>query len=126
MAVLYEVCCGSADDALQAAAGGADRVELNSALFLGGLTPSLGALQVTKERSDVRVICMVRPREGGFCYSETEYAAMLADAGRYLRRERTVWRSVFCMPMVPSMKRVPVNLSLCAGKRKPCSTVRSM
>lgn len=80
MAVLYEVCCGSADDALQAAAGGADRVELNSALFLGGLTPSLGALQVTKKRSDVRVICMVRPREGGFCYSETEYAAMLADA----------------------------------------------
>ena len=76
MAVLYEVCCGSADDALQAAAGGADRVELNSALFLGGLTPSLGALQVTKERSDVRVICMVRPREGGFCYSETEYAAI--------------------------------------------------
>ena len=80
MAVLYEVCCGSADDALQAAAGGADRVELNSALFLGGLTPSLGALQVTKQNSDLPIICMVRPREGGFCYSETEYAVMLADA----------------------------------------------
>ena len=30
--ILIEACCGSADDALEAARGGADRVELNSAL----------------------------------------------------------------------------------------------
>ena len=35
-----EVCCGSADDVIQAKLAGADRVELNSDLFHGGLTPT--------------------------------------------------------------------------------------
>ena len=39
---MIEVCCGSYEDALQAHLGGADRIELNSALHLGGLTPSTG------------------------------------------------------------------------------------
>ena len=34
-----EICCGSYYDTLQAWKGGAKRVELNSALHLGGLTP---------------------------------------------------------------------------------------
>ena len=37
--ILIEVCCGSVDDAVEAAKGRADRIELNSSLFLGGLTP---------------------------------------------------------------------------------------
>ncbi|MHC4244390.1 MAG: copper homeostasis protein CutC, partial [Planctomycetota bacterium] len=36
--ILIEVCCGSVDDAVEAAKGRADRVELNSSLFFGGLT----------------------------------------------------------------------------------------
>ena len=40
--ILIEVCCGSVDDAVEAEKGHADRVELNSSLFLGGLTPSIG------------------------------------------------------------------------------------
>ena len=43
--VLIEVYCGSIDDAEAAEKGGADRIELNSALFLGGLTPSAGDLK---------------------------------------------------------------------------------
>ena len=39
---LMEVCCGSVEDVLAAKQGGADRVELNSCLFHGGLTPSVG------------------------------------------------------------------------------------
>lgn len=34
--MILEVCCGSAEDVLIAAQAGANRVELNSALFLGG------------------------------------------------------------------------------------------
>lgn len=41
--VLLEVCCGSADDVIEAHRAGADRVELNSDLFHGGLTPPWGS-----------------------------------------------------------------------------------
>ena len=38
--VRLEVCCGSADDVIQAHRAGADRVDLNSDLFHGvGLSP---------------------------------------------------------------------------------------
>jgi copper homeostasis protein len=77
--VLLEICCGSLDDALEAAAGGADRVELCSSLFLGGLTPSFGALAEAKTRLRIPVVFMVRPRGGGFCYTEAEMAAMERD-----------------------------------------------
>ena len=44
--ILVEVCCGSADDVIEAYKAGADRVELNSNLFHGGLTPTIGSLLV--------------------------------------------------------------------------------
>ena len=44
-----EICCGSYYDTLQAWKGGAKRVELNSALHLDGLTPSLGTLRQVKK-----------------------------------------------------------------------------
>jgi copper homeostasis protein len=78
--VLLEICCGSIDDAIEAEKGGADRVELCSALFLGGLTPSLGTIQEAKRRLKIPVMVMVRPRGGGFTYSEAEMASMERDA----------------------------------------------
>ena len=78
--IMLEVCCGSAEDALAAYTGGAARVELNSDLFHGGLTPTLGALLTVKRHAPaLPVMCMVRPREGGFCYTETEFETMLED-----------------------------------------------
>jgi copper homeostasis protein len=77
---LLEICCGSADDAIEAWHGGADRVELCSSLFLGGLTPTLGTLLEVKEKTDIQVAVMVRPRQGGFCYSETDFAVAIRDA----------------------------------------------
>src|SRR5512140_2244412 len=78
--VLLEICCSSIDDAIEAERGGADRVELCSALFLGGLTPSLGTLLEAKARLRIPIMFMVRPRSGGFCYTEAEFASMLRDA----------------------------------------------
>ena len=78
--ILLEICCGSADDVIEAERGGADRVELNSNLFQGGLTPTLGALRTVKRRTRVPVMCMVRPRAGGFCYTDTEYEVAREDA----------------------------------------------
>jgi copper homeostasis protein len=77
----FEACCGSAEDAIAAYHGGAGQAELCSDLFHGGLTPTLGALRTVKKHApDLRVMCMVRPREGGFHYTDTEYAVMLEDA----------------------------------------------
>lgn len=60
---------------------GANRVELNSDLFHGGLTPTLGNLiAVKKAVPALEIMGMVRPREGGFCYTDTEYAVMKEDA----------------------------------------------
>ena len=77
---LVEVCCGSAEDVIEAWRAGADRVELNSDLFHGGLTPSLGSLRVAKRETRLPIMTMVRPREGGFCYTDTEFAVCLEDA----------------------------------------------
>ena len=77
--VLLEVCCGSADDVIQAHKAGADRVELNSDLFHGGLTPTLGELVVAKRETGMKIMTMVRPREGGFCYTDAEFATAVED-----------------------------------------------
>jgi len=78
--VLIEVCCGSVDDAVEAERGGADRIELNSSLLLGGLTPSLGSIIEVKKRLNIPVMAMIRPRAGGFCYTQAEMAVMQHDA----------------------------------------------
>ena len=59
---MIEICCGSYEDALAAWKGGAERIELNSAVYLGGLTPSIGSLRLVKENTGLKVISMVRPR----------------------------------------------------------------
>lgn len=77
---VLEVCCGSYYDALQAQKGGAQRIELNSALPLGGLTPSLATLKKVKEDTNVKVICMVRNRPCGFCYVKEDMDVIFYDA----------------------------------------------
>ena len=76
--ITIEVCCGSVDDVIQSKEAGATRVELNSCLFLGGLTPSIGEVRVAK-KANIEIIAMVRPRGGGFCYTDLEFETMLAD-----------------------------------------------
>lgn len=77
--ILLEVAAASVEDTRAAEAGGAARVELNSALALGGLTPSLGLLQEVKQCTKLPVLAMVRPRPGGFAYSEAEYRVLRRD-----------------------------------------------
>lgn len=83
--ILLEVCCGSADDVMEAWKAGANRVELNSSLFHGGLTPTIGALQVCKKMVPIPVMTMIRPRSGGFRYTPIEFQTALADAEMMIR-----------------------------------------
>lgn len=76
---LVEVCIASLEDARVAESAGAARLELNTALELGGLTPSLGLVRSVLSDADIPVIVMVRPRPGGFHYSRAEQQLMLKE-----------------------------------------------
>ena len=81
---LLEVCTGSVSDSVKAFDAGADRIELNSALELGGLSPSPASLILTVESVGIPVIAMVRPCPGGFVYSAKEKLTILRDADFFL------------------------------------------
>jgi copper homeostasis protein len=78
--IKLEICTASVEDCVKAERGGADRVELNCALMLGGLTPSLGALREARAAVKLQIIAMIRPRPSGFCYSRADFAVMQRDA----------------------------------------------
>lgn len=80
MSIVLEVIASSPDDCVAAQAGGADRIELCSAMPLGGLTPSLGLLIEARAAVRLPIMAMVRPRPGGFAYSESDFAVMMRDA----------------------------------------------
>lgn len=78
--MLLEVCTASVEDCVTAAAYGADRIELNAALELGGLTPSTAVQREVRRRVEIPLLVMIRPRAGGFSYSSIEFDVMLRDA----------------------------------------------
>ena len=79
-----EIVAQSLEDALTAEAAGANRLELVSALSLGGLTPSIGMVEAVIARCALPVVAMLRPRSGGFAYRDGELAAMEGDGERFL------------------------------------------
>lgn len=74
-----EVCAGSIASVKAAAAGGAWRVELCSALEEGGLTPSVGLMKAARGVPGLLVNVLIRPRGGDFVYTEDELAIMESD-----------------------------------------------
>ena len=62
------------ESALEAAEGGADRIELCSSIVVGGVTPSAGLVELTCRalRGRCGVYVLVRPRGGDFLYSQSE------------------------------------------------------
>ena len=73
---LLEVCIDSLASARSAIAGGADRIELCSALPIGGLTPYTELLRQIREESDIPIRCLMRPRAGDFLYTPEEIQLM--------------------------------------------------
>jgi copper homeostasis protein len=81
-----EICLDSVASCKAAAEGGADRVELCDNLFEGGTTPSLGTIEIARERISIELAVMIRPRGGDFLYSEDELQIMERDIDAAVER----------------------------------------
>lgn len=79
MKKVLEVCVDSLASARAAIRGGADRLELCSALPLGGLTPHFELLRQIRLESNIPIRCLIRPRPGDFCYTTDEIRLMTAQ-----------------------------------------------
>ncbi len=76
MAGILEAAVDSLASARAAIAGGADRLELCSALAVGGLTPYTELLQQIRAESSIPIRCLIRARAGDFLYAREELHLM--------------------------------------------------
>lgn len=79
-----EVCVDNAAGLQAAIDGNADRIELCSALALGGLTPSAGLIDLAAN-CPIPVRAMIRPRAGNFIFSTDEIEQMKVDIDQVRR-----------------------------------------
>jgi copper homeostasis protein len=77
---ILEVCVDSVESAVNAERGGADRLELCSDLIVGGITPSLSLFELVREKVNIPVHVLLRPRFGDFLYSKEELEILIRQA----------------------------------------------
>ena len=134
MRKLLEVCVDSLASARAAIAGGADRLELCSALTVGGLTPYRELLRQIRAESDIAVRCLMRPRAGDFLYIREEIAMMAAQI-RDLRQLGADGFVIGCLdkdgdldkiamaPLLEAAEGAGLTLHRCVDvSRDPCKT----
>ena len=134
MSGLLEVCVDSYASAKAAIAGGADRLELCSALAVGGLTPYAELLQQIRAESDIAIRCLIRPRGGDFLYTKEEIA-MLAAQIENLRKLGADGFVIGCLnsqgdldfaamqPLIQAAAGAGLTLHRCIDvSRNPCKT----
>ena len=128
---LLEVCVDSYASALAAIAGGADRLELCSALAIGGLTPSAALLRQIREVSTIPIRCLMRPRAGDFLYTSQELRQMALEM-ELLRQAGTDGFVIGCLtpdgeldtaalqPLLSAAKGASLTLHRCIDVSRSC------
>ena len=79
MSYIIEIATSDFETTKSAVEGGADRIELCANLSEGGTTPSYGTIYECREKLDVLLYPIIRPRGGDFLYTDEEYDVMLHD-----------------------------------------------
>jgi len=77
--MILEIAANSVASALAAQQGGAHRVELCTALELGGLTPSYAQIALARDHLRIPLYVLIRPRAGDFLYTDLECETMQRD-----------------------------------------------
>lgn len=77
--IQLEVCAASIESVIEAARGGASRVELCDNLKDGGTTPPLSWIEESVKQTDIQIFTLIRPRGGDFLYSDLEHLTMNKD-----------------------------------------------
>lgn len=134
MQEILEAAVDSLASARAAITGGANRLELCSALAVGGLTPYAELLQQIRAESDIRVRCLIRPRGGDFLYTKEEILMMAAQIG-HLRKSGADGFVIGCLnaegdldiqamePLLKEAEGAGLTLHRCIDvSRDPCQT----
>ena len=74
-----EVCAFNIQSAIIAENAGAVRVELCDSPLEGGTTPSYGVIRRVREKVNLQLYPIIRPRSGNFFYDDDEFGIMLRD-----------------------------------------------
>lgn len=71
-----EIACFNPESAIIAFENGADRIELCDGLSEGGTTPNFETTKQLREKINIPIFVMIRPRGGDFTYSDAEFEQM--------------------------------------------------
>ena len=134
MSYILEASVDSLASARAAIAGGADRLELCSALAVGGLSPYATLLQQIRRESDIPIRCLIRSRAGDFLYTKEEILMMAAQIEQ-LRKNGADGFVIGCLnaegdldacamePLLKAAEGTGLSLHRCIDvSRDPCKT----
>jgi copper homeostasis protein len=76
---ILEVCAFTIQSCLIAQRAGAGRVELCDNPVEGGTTPSFGTIKQVREKIDILLYPIIRPRSGNYLYDDDEFDIMRWD-----------------------------------------------
>ncbi|WP_326984555.1 copper homeostasis protein CutC [Chryseobacterium sp. MYb264] len=74
-----EIACFNPESAIIAFENGADRIELCDGLSEGGTTPGFETAKHLREKINIPIFVMIRPRGGDFTYSDAEFEQMKSE-----------------------------------------------